>query len=90
MSNTDAVFVYVGALMVMLGVAGYVNERRKRGAAGVRRFLLWYTFVIPFMACGLCAAVYPRLHWLWWVPGAMAVAYPLAVVLHDRRTRGGS
>jgi hypothetical protein len=44
----------MGAGMVV-GIFGYVTERRKRGASGVRRFLLWYLVAVVFMACMLCS-----------------------------------
>jgi hypothetical protein len=65
-------FVFMGAALVALGVFGYFNERRRRGADGVRRFLIWYCFVWPFMACGMCAIAFPRLHWLYYVEFGIA------------------
>lgn len=64
--------------MALFGVFGYLSERRKRGALGVRRFLVWYAFAVPFMACALCGTVYPKLHWLYFLAGAMAVISALA------------
>lgn len=71
--------------MALLGVFGYLTERRKRGTSGVRRFLLWYAAAVPFMACSLGGTVYPRLHWLYYVAGAMAVVSALAQLRGYRR-----
>jgi peptidoglycan/LPS O-acetylase OafA/YrhL len=73
--------------MVLFGVFGYANERRKRGAAGARRFLLWYAVAIPFMACAVGGEVYHRLHWLLYVAGALAVGGVLAQLYEFRRAR---
>lgn len=78
MSNTASLFIFMGLVVALLGVFGYLFERRKRGALGARRFLLWYAFAVPFMACGLCGTVYPELHWLYFLAGAMAVIGALA------------
>lgn len=85
MSNTASLFTFAGLVMALLGVLGYMSERRKRGAPGVRRFLLWYAFAIPFMACALCGTVYPRLHWLYYLAGAMAVVSALVQLRGARR-----
>lgn len=78
MSNTASLFTFTGLVMALLGVFGYLSERRKPGALGVRRFLVWYAFAVPFMACALCGTVYPKLHWLYFLAGAMAVISALA------------
>jgi hypothetical protein len=78
----------MGLVMALLGVFGYLTERRKRGASGVRRFLLWYAFAIPFIACGLCGIAYPKLHWLYYPAVAMAVVAALLARL--RRPRPAS
>lgn len=81
------VFIYVPVGLVALGVIGYFNERRRRGPEGVRRFLIWYVIVWPFMAAGLCALAFPRLHWLYIVQiGIAGVGYGVQI-LDFRRSR---
>jgi hypothetical protein len=77
----------MGVALVVLGVFGYLNERRKGGHGGVRRFLIWYAFAWPFMACALCAGLYPRLHWLYAVDFAIAVASYVVQLRDWRRAR---
>jgi hypothetical protein len=74
--------------MVLLGVFGYLTERRKGGASGARRFLLWYAFAILFIACGLCGAAYPKLRWLYYP--AIATAVVAALLNWLRRPRPAS
>jgi hypothetical protein len=76
-TNTASLFALMGLVMALLGVFGYLTERRKRGASSVRRFLLWYAFTIPFIACGLCGVAYPKLHWLGYPDFAVAVVVAL-------------
>jgi FtsH-binding integral membrane protein len=76
--------MYVAIAAILVGCFGYATERRKRGAKGARNFLLWYAFAVPFMACALCGTIYHRLHWLYYVAGAMAVA---AVLVQRRGLR---
>lgn len=71
--ETTSVFVFMGVLLVVMGVAGYFMYRR-RGRDELRRFFIWYAFVWPFMGCGLCAMSYPSLHWLYYVEFALAAA----------------
>jgi hypothetical protein len=80
-------FIFLGAVMVVLGVFGYLNERRRRGAEGVRRFLIWYGFAWPFMACGMCAILFPKLHWLYYVEFAIAALGYGAQALDWRRAK---
>jgi hypothetical protein len=65
-------FIFMGAALIALGVFGYFNERRRRGTDGARRFLIWYCFAWPFMACGMCAIAFPKLHWLYYVEFGIA------------------
>jgi hypothetical protein len=65
-------FIFMGAALIALGVFGCFNARRRRGADGVRQFLIWYCFALPFMACGMCAIAFPRLHWLYYVEFGIA------------------
>jgi hypothetical protein len=41
--------VFMSVAMIALGAFGYFAEKRKRGAAGVRRFLISYCLAWPFM-----------------------------------------
>lgn len=70
-----------------MGVAGYFIEKRRRGPAGLRQFLIWYAFVWPFAAAGLCAMSSPRLHWLYWVEFAIAVTSYVVQFRSQRRLR---
>ena len=81
------VFIYMGVGLVVLGVFGYLNERRRRGPEGVRRFLIWYAIAWPFMAAGLCALVFPRLHWFYIVQIGIAVIGYGVQILDFRRSR---
>ena len=85
MSNTASLFAFAGLVMALVGVFGYVIERRKRGRPGARRFLVWYAFAIPFMACALTGSLYPKLHWLFYLAGAMAVVSALVQLRGARR-----
>lgn len=87
MSNTALMFAFISLVMALLGVFGYLTERRKRGAPGARSFLLWYAFAIPFVACALCGLVYPKLHWLYYLAGAMAAGGALVQLRGARRAR---
>lgn len=71
----------MGVGLVAIGVFGYVTTKRKHGRDEVRRFLIWYAFAWPFMACGLCAISYPRLHWLYFVDFGLAVACQAVQIL---------
>ena len=64
----------MGVVLVVVGVVGYFNQKRRHGREGVRQFLIWYAFAWPFLACALCAGFYPRLHWLYYVDFGLAVA----------------
>ena len=81
MGEDAEAYVYLGMLLIVLGFVGYFTEKRKRGADGVRRFLISYAIVWPFFACELTGLLYHRLHWLIYVGGAIAVLtyYPLAL-----------
>ncbi|HET9170556.1 MAG TPA: hypothetical protein VFN97_14020 [Actinospica sp.] len=87
MHGAVSVFLYMGAVLVALGVFGFLTERRKRGRDGVRRFLIWYALAWPFMACALAAELYPRLHWLYSVSIAIAVASYVVQIRGWRRAR---
>ena len=63
----------MGVALVVMGVAGYFMYRR-RGGDELRRFFVGYAFTWPIVGCGLCAVGYPRLHWLYYVAFALAVA----------------
>ncbi len=63
----------MGCALAAMSVAGYFMYRR-RGRDELRRFFIGYAFAWPFMGCGLCAVGYPRLHWLYDVEFAIAVA----------------
>lgn len=76
----------MGVLLVVLGVVGYFMFRR-HGRDELRRFFIWYAFAWPFMGCGLCAAGYPRLHWLYYVSFALAVGSYGVQILGFRRAR---
>jgi hypothetical protein len=71
--------------MALLGVFGYVTERRKGGGPAARGFLLWYALAISFVAFALCGTVYPKLHWLYYLAGAMAVVNALVQLRRARR-----
>ena len=78
MSSTASFFTFAGVGMALLGVFGYLTERRKRGAPAARRLLLWYAFVVSVLACSLIGTVYPTVHWLLYLAGA-AVAVGVLV-----------
>ena len=77
----------MGVALVVMGVFGYLTEKRKHGRDGVRKFLIWYALAWPFMACALCAAFYPKLHWLYFVDFGLAVASYVVPILGWRRAR---
>jgi len=81
------VFIYMGSALVAAGIIGYFNERRRRGADGVRHFLIWYCFAWPFMAANLCAMTFPKLHWLYFVSFGIAAASYVAQGMGLRRAR---
>lgn len=66
-------FIFVGVALVVMGVVGYFRYRR-RGPDELRRFFIWYALAWPFIGCGLCGLAFPRLHWLYYVQFAIAVA----------------
>lgn len=69
-------FVIAGAILVLVGLGGYLIERRRDFPGGVRRFLVWYAFAWPFMLTVTYAAAYPRLHWLYFMAViVMALGY---------------
>jgi hypothetical protein len=85
--GTLLTFIFVGALLVALGVAGFFNERRRRGPAGVRRFLVWYCLAWPFAAAAVCATEFPRLHWLILVSFGISGVGSAVRMYADRRAR---
>jgi hypothetical protein len=86
MNNAELLFAFAGLVVVFVGVFGYLIERRKGGAPAARRFLAWCAFAIPFAACALVGSVYPKLHWLYYLAGAMAV---VGTLVQWRGARGG-
>jgi len=80
----------MGVGLVVLGVFGYLKQKRRHGRDGVRQFLIWYAFAWPFLACALCAGFYPRLHWLYFVDFGLAVASYVVQILGWRRARAAA
>lgn len=79
-------YLFMGSALVVMGVAGYFMYRR-RGRDELRRFFIWYAFAWPFVGCGACAMGYPRLHWLYYVEFALAVASYVVQIPGLRRAR---
>ena len=77
----------MGVVLVAVGVFGYLTQVRRRGRYEVRDFLIWYALAWPFMACFLLAGFYPRLHWLYFVNFAIAVASYAVQFFGWRRAR---
>lgn len=73
MSSMASFFIFGGVSIALIGIFGYLGERRKRGAPGARRFLLWYALGVPIVACSLIGTVYPKVHWLFYLAGAVIV-----------------
>ena len=85
--GTIGACIYLGAVLVVIGVAGYFIEKRRRGPQAVRRFLIWYAFAWPFMAAGFVGLAYPKLHWLYFVEIAIAAVGYAVQYLDIRRQR---
>ena len=88
--GTSLIFMLAGVVLAAVGVGGYLIERSRRAPGGVRRFLLWYVFMWPFMLILTCAVAYPRLHWLYYVAAVFAACGYIAQVLVWRRSQARS
>lgn len=88
MSSKVAFFIFAGAVLVAIGLFGYLIERRRRQAVDLRRFLVWYGLLWVFVPAAVGAMLYPRLHWLYYVVFASAVANYAFQIVDRRRVRG--
>jgi hypothetical protein len=87
MQGAGTLFIFIAVVLVVMGVIGYSIEKRRRGPAGVRRFVIWYVFAWPFMAVGVFEITHPRQHWLVYLDfGIAAVGYGVQF-LDARRSR---
>lgn len=76
----------MGVVVAVVGVIGYLGQKRRGSEGDVRRFLKFYALGVPFLACVLTAGLYPRWRWLYFVAGAIAV---LNAVMQFRAQRRG-
>lgn len=89
MHGVMEVSLYMAVVMAVIGVVGYRKEKRRGGADGARQFLIWYGLAWPFVACGICAVFFRRLHWLYYVEGAIAVL-SYGIQIYWRRSKAGA
>jgi hypothetical protein len=88
--NVGRILLAPGAvtLGVVFCLAWYARGRRLGIPQATIRELAWnLAAVIPFTLCAALAAVHPRLHYLWYVVFAIAVAHQLRQFLAYRRAK---